>query len=51
MLRQIDRKHLSEIIIVVGYKGKELIEYIDSLAISTPIVYVNNDVYDKTNNI
>lgn len=51
MLRQIDRKHLSGIIIVVGYKGKELIEYIDSLAISTPIVYVNNDVYDKTNNI
>lgn len=30
---------------------KELIEYIDSLAISTPIVYVKNDVYDKTNNI
>lgn len=51
MLRQIDRKHLSRVVIVVGYKGQELIEYIDSLAIATPIIYVNNDVYDKTNNI
>lgn len=51
MLHQIDRQHLSRIIIVVGYEGQKLIEYIGSLDIKTPIVYINNPIYDKTNNI
>ena len=51
MLHQIEKQHLSRIVIVVGYKGEKLIEYIDSLDIQTPIVYVNNPIYDKTNNI
>ena len=51
MLHQIDRKHLSRIIIVVGYEGQKLIDYISSLNISTPIVFINNPIYDKTNNI
>ena len=52
MLRQIERHHLSRIVIVVGYEGQKLIDYIGTLkGITTPIVYVNNPIYDKTNNI
>ncbi len=51
MLHQIDRQHLSRIVIVVGYEGQKLIEYIGTLDIQTPIVYINNPIYDKTNNI
>lgn len=51
MLHQIENHHLSRIVIVVGYEGQKLIDYIGTLNISTPIVYVNNPIYDKTNNI
>ena len=51
MLHQLEKKHLSRIIIVVGYKSKELIDYIDSLDIHTPIIYIENHIYYKTNNI
>ena len=51
MLHQIDAKKLKRIIIVVGYKGQELIDYIDTLNIKTPIKYIENPIYYKTNNI
>ena len=51
MLHQIERQHLSRIVIVVGYEGQKLIDYINTLEIQTPIVYVNNPIYDRTNNI
>lgn len=51
MLHQIERLHLSRIVIVVGYEGQKLIDYIGTLDIRTPIEYINNPVYDKTNNI
>ena len=51
MLRQLERLHLSRIVIVVGYHGQKLIDFVATLGIQTPIVYVNNPVYDKTNNI
>ncbi len=52
MLRQIDKHNLSKIVIVVGYEGQKLIDYIATLKnIKTPIVYVDNPIYDKTNNI
>lgn len=51
MLHIIEKQHLSRIVIVVGYKGQQLIDYIATLDIKTPIVYVNNPIYDKTNNI
>lgn len=51
MLHQIDKQNLSKIIIVVGYEGEKLIKYIETLNIETPITYVNNPIYDKTNNI
>ena len=51
MMGALDKLGLSRIVVVVGYEGKKLMDYIGSLGISTPIVYVNNTVYDKTNNI
>jgi len=51
MLRQLDELNLSSIILVVGYKSKELIDFISTLKVKTPIQYVNNDIYYKTNNI
>lgn len=51
MLNQLEKQHLSRIVIVVGYEGQKLIDYIDTLNIQTPIIYVNNPIYDRTNNI
>ncbi|MBP3857840.1 MAG: aminotransferase class I/II-fold pyridoxal phosphate-dependent enzyme [Ruminiclostridium sp.] len=51
MLHQIEKQNVSRIIIVVGYEGQKLIEYISTLGIKTPIDYINNPIYDKTNNI
>lgn len=51
MLGQLDGRDLSRIVIVVGYEGQKLIDYISTLDVKTPITYVNNPIYDKTNNI
>ncbi len=51
MLRQIDRENLSRIVVVVGYEGQKLIDYIGTLDVRTPIVFIENPIYDKTNNI
>lgn len=51
MLSQIDKKHFSRVVIVVGYHGQKLIDYIDTLNTKTPITYIDNPIYDKTNNI
>lgn len=51
MLRQLDTKSLSKIVIVVGYEGQKLIDYIATLRIKTEIAFILNPVYDKTNNI
>ena len=40
MLHQIEKQHLSRIIIVVGYEGQKLINYIGTLGINTPIVFI-----------
>lgn len=50
-LRILDRKGLSKIVLVVGYKGKKLIEFVEQLGIHTPLVYVWNYDYERTNNI
>ncbi len=50
-LRILDKKNLSKIVIVVGYKGKELMDYIGTLGIKTPVVFIDNPIYNKTNNI
>lgn len=51
MLNQIDKRGVSRIIMVVGYEKDKLKEYIDSLGIVTPILYIDNPIYEKTNNI
>lgn len=51
MLHQLDRHNLSRIVLVVGYEGQKLIDYIPTLDIKTPVEYVNNPIYNKTNNI
>jgi len=51
MLFQLDKLHLKEIIIVVGYKADVLISYINTLNIKTPITFVRNEDYSTTNNI
>ncbi len=51
VLRQLDALKLERIVIVVGYEGQKLMDYIATLDIATPIVFVDNPIYDKTNNI
>lgn len=51
MLHQIEKHHLSQIIIVVGYEGRKLMDYIGTLDIRTPITFIDNPIYDRTNNI
>lgn len=51
MLRQLDLLPIERIIIVVGYKGAELKEYIATLSIKKNILFVENSIYDQTNNI
>lgn len=50
-LHQLDKFSLKQIILVIGYEGKKLQDYVSTLDIKTPIVYVNNEIYNKTNNI
>ena len=55
LLGQLSQFNLNRIIIVVGYKGKELREYITSSlwgrSGGAPIEFAENPIYDKTNNI
>ncbi len=51
LLNQLDTLNLSKIVLVVGYKSAELIGFIETLNVKTPLVYVHNEIYDKTNNI
>ena len=51
LLRQLDAYNLKRIVIVVGYKGSKLIQFIKSLHVKTNIQFIENTIYDKTNNI
>ena len=52
MLTQLSALHLKRVLIVVGYKGKELIHHIgERYADALKIEYVENPIYDRTNNI
>ncbi len=50
-LHQLEQLELQRIVLVVGYEGKKLIAHVNALQIRTPIVFLENPVYDKTNNI
>lgn len=51
LLSQLDAVNLNKIIIVTGYKAEELRSFINTLSINTPIEFIDNPIYDKTNNI
>lgn len=51
MLRQLEQREFSRVIIVVGYKGTELCKYVNELKINLPVKFVENPDYDRTNNI
>lgn len=50
-LSQFSKLKLNRIIIVIGYKGEELKEYVGDDYSGIPIHYIYNPIYDKTNNI
>ena len=52
MLNQLSRLPLNRVVIVVGYEGKKLVDYIGNrYDDKMKIEYVENPIYDKTNNI
>ena len=51
MLNQLEELNLKQIVIVVGYKGQKLKDFISTLQIKTPIIFVENPIYNRTNNI
>lgn len=51
MLRQLERKKMSKVIVVTGYKGEKLQDFIKGLQLAVPIVFVENAEYERTNNI
>ena len=51
MLSSLDKRNLERIVIVVGYEAEKLVDFIQTLSIQTPICFVENKIYNKTNNI
>lgn len=51
MLRQLGTLNLSRIVVVIGYEGQKLKDYLLANYPTAPIEFVENAVYDKTNNI
>lgn len=52
LLKQLSRLRLERVVIVVGYEGNKLIEHIgDRYNGNLKIEYIENSIYDKTNNI
>lgn len=52
LLKQLSHIQLERVVIVVGYEGNKLIEHIgDRYNDSLKIEYIENSIYDKTNNI
>ena len=51
VLKQLSSLTLNKVILVIGYKGTQLKEHIGDVFNGMPIEYVENPIYDKTNNI
>lgn len=51
VLTQFSKLDLKKVIMVIGYKGEELQEFIGDSYKGLPIEYIMNPIYDKTNNI
>lgn len=51
VLTQLSSFSLTRIIIVIGYKGEELRAFLGNTYLGLTIEYIENNIYDKTNNI
>ena len=51
VIRQLSKLPLKKVVIVVGYEGQKLINYLGHVKNGLQIEYVKNPIYDKTNNI
>ena len=51
LLGQLCKLSLNRVVIVVGYEGQKLMDYLGNERNGLKIEYVNNPIYDKTNNI
>jgi choline kinase len=51
MLAILDKLRLKRIVIAVGYQSEGLIKFVGSLPLQTPVEYIHNKDYAKTNNI
>ena len=51
VLKQLGKLHLSRVVIVVGYEGQKLMDYLGSEREGSRLEYVQNPIYDRTNNI
>ena len=49
MIGQLERLGVKRVILVIGYKGEKVRELIGNKINHTPILYITNPVYDKTN--
>lgn len=50
-LDSLSKYNIKEVVIVVGYKKENLINYVGNKYNNMNIKYVHNDIYEKTNNI
>ena len=51
MMGQLNKLNLKRVVVVVGYEGQKLMNYLGTDWNGLKIEYVNNPIYDKTNNI
>lgn len=51
MLHQLVSCSVSRVVMVVGYQAENLMKYVRELHLPVPVVFIENKIYDKTNNI
>ncbi len=51
MLHELEELPLERIVVVVGFQKEKLVSFIETLNIKKPIVFVENENYETTNNI
>ena len=51
VLKQLSTLNLSRVVIVVGYEGQKLMDYVGNEYDGMHIEYVNNRIYEKNKNI
>ena len=51
VINQLESININRIVVVTGYKGEKLQNYLKKKYPDKPIIFVDNSIYDKTNNI